>query len=150
MSNRIYLFIFCFFIFLSANGFAEKVVWSAHVKADGTPSEVAILDLNQQYIIRASGFVNLGKWMQGGEKLANDACYEFNDKVTQKSIVTLRNSQNVSICDGAYHPDHIYLSNPFIAKQNKIHFWINDVDYDDNSGALQVEIIHRPEGTIGR
>jgi len=124
------------------NSYADKVIWSGEVKSDGTPTTAIPLNLRENYKIKVSQFVNLGKWVQKGEKLANDACYEFNKEKPQDKVEFLKNSQNISVCDGTYHPDHIYESTPFAAKQNRLHFWVYDTDYDDNNGAFRVEIIH--------
>lgn len=112
--------------------------------SDGSPTKAIPLVLKQQYRIKVSGFVNLGKWVQGGEALANDACFEFSKEKNTSQIETFKNSQDISVCDGKYHPNHIYQSIPFIAKQDRIHFWIYDTEYDDNSGSLQVQIIQIP------
>ena len=90
--------------------------------------------------------INLGKWREDGEPLANDACYEF-DAGTPKMVITpskvdsFKNSMGISVCDGKFHFDHHYQSASFEAKQNKVHFWIYDTDYSDNRGALHVEVI---------
>lgn len=128
-------------LLFTINVYADKVIWKGEVKSDGTPTEAINLMFNEQYKIKASGFVNLGKWVQQGEKLATDACFEFNKETSLEKVASLQNSNQISICEGKYHPDHIYESLPFTAKQTKIHFWIHDTDYDDNSGAFQVEII---------
>lgn len=122
---------------------ADEVIWSGKVKSDGTPTPPVKLVLNETYEIKAKGFVNLGKWVQAGEKLATDACYEFNKETEQDKIESMRNSLNISVCDGTYHPDHIYTSKPFEAKHNLIHFWVFDTDYEDNNGAFDVEVIHK-------
>lgn len=125
------------------NVFADEVVWQGQVHADGTPTKLIHLKLDEQYQIKASNYINLGKWVQEGVKLANDPCFEFSDKTVPNKIECLRNSAKISICDGTYHYDHVYLSEPFTAKQNRIFFWVVDTDYDDNTGAFDVEIIHK-------
>lgn len=130
--------LFCF----SATSFAQTVTWSGTVSADGTPTIPADLILHQQYQIRVSGVVNLGKWWQAGKPLAEDAYFEFNAPNGPRNLETLMNSIGISDSNIKYNPDHVYLSEPFIAKQNKIHFWINDEDYSDNTGSLNVEVIH--------
>lgn len=119
----------------------ENILWSGEVKADGTPSSLISLKLHYQYQIRVKGFVNLGKWIQNREELASDACYEFNKETYTAKVESLRNSHNISVCDGHYRPDHVYMSQKFVAKQDRIHFWVYDQYYDDNNGAFQVEII---------
>jgi hypothetical protein len=118
-------------------------VWKGKVNSDGTPTELITLKMHERYQIKASQFINLGKWVQGGEKLANDACYEYNPKLPPHHSESLKNSQNIQICDNTYHEDHVYKSEFFEAKQNRIFFWISDIDYDDNNGSLDVEIIHK-------
>lgn len=120
---------------------AENVIWDGQVNADGSPTLAIELILDQPYQIRARGIINLGKWWQNSQPLANDACYEFNTPEKPTQLTTLKNSLSISVCDGKYHGDHTYLSLPFVAKQNKIHFWIDDTDYSDNSGSFQVQII---------
>lgn len=120
---------------------AATVIWSGKVSSDGTPSPPINLKLHQKYQIIVNGFVNLGKWVQNREQLANDACYEFNKEKNLSQIKSFQNSSEISVCDGKYHSDHIYQSEPFIAKENKIHFWVYDTDYDDNSGAFDVQVI---------
>lgn len=122
---------------------ADEVIWIGEVKSDGSPTPPITLVLKEQYQIRVNHFVNLGKWVQAGEKLANDACFEFGKERAPKKMEFLKNSHNVSVCDGAYHPDHTYQSLPFAATQNRIFFWVYDTDYDDNHGSFQVEIIHK-------
>ncbi len=139
-TRALVLSLFCFCI---SHSYADEVIWRGEVKADGSPTAPVTLVLKERYQIKCSQFVNLGKWMQAGEKLANDACYEFNKEKSQEKLESLKNSQNISICDGTYHPDHVYLSAPFVAKQNRIHFWVYDTDYDDNTDSFQVELIHK-------
>ena len=121
--------------------YADRIIWSGDVEANGTPTSPITLTLKKKYKIKAQGTVNLGKWWQQGKPLGEDACYEFAEHITPSKFETLKNSLNISVCEGSYHPDHIYQSEPFIAKQNRIHFWIYDIDYSDNLGTLQVEII---------
>ncbi len=128
---------------LSTYGFADTVVWKGTVKADGSPSAVVTLALGQRYEIRVSGTMNLGNWWQNKEQLLNDACYEFSSNTTPTSQPAFKNSNNINVGDGKYHPDHIYQSNPFTAAQSGVHFWIHDKDYSDNSGELQVEVISK-------
>lgn len=135
---RLLFYVLCL-SFCSAYG--NEVVWKGTVHSDGTPTPLVSLNMHQKYQIKANGYINLGKWMQAGEKLANDPCFEFNEKFPPEKFESLKNSQNVSVCTGTYQPDHIYLSEPFIAKQNRLFFWINDTDYEDNSGSFEVEVI---------
>lgn len=140
---------FCFFlsfclVFLQAFAFTENVIWKGEVSADGTPSPVIKLVLEKKYQIKVSGTINLGKWWQKGEPLENDACYEFNEEVTPRKLLSLRNSMNIPLHDEEFHPDHIYLSRPFLAAQDGIHFWVYDTNYSDNSGAFHVELIELP------
>jgi hypothetical protein len=120
---------------------AETILWKGNVNADGTPSTLVTLKLHNKYQIRVSGFVNLGKWIQNKEELANDACYEFNKETPTSKLKSFRNSHEIDVCDGNYHADHSYISKPFVADQDRIHFWIYDNYYDDNHGVLQVEVL---------
>lgn len=133
------LYLICAFFVFSLH--AEDVIWSGNVHSDGRPTEPVSLELHKTYQIRVSGFVNLGKWVQNREKLANDACYEYNYEGEVEHVSTFRNSNEVSVCDGKYHLSHVYQSEPFVAKQNKIHFWLFDTDYEDNHGELKVEVL---------
>lgn len=134
---RSILFFLCVTISLSAS----EVIFEAEVHSDGTPSKTVSLDILQKYQIRVSGFVNLGKWVQNREKLANDANYEFNHEGSTEKIAAFKNSQDIPVGDGRYHVDHVYQSDPFTPKQNKIHFWVYDTDYEDNNGAFKVEVL---------
>lgn len=134
---------FCILLSLwVSQSFADELIWSGDINADGTPSPSIPLTLHQTYQIKVSRFVNLGKWRQNGEELAYDACYEFSRERSHQKFEFLKNSQNISVCDGIYHLDHIYISEPFVAKQNRIHFWVYDTDYENNKGSFHVEIIH--------
>jgi hypothetical protein len=127
-------------LFAFANAYSDHIVWSGLVLSDGTPTAPVKLELHKEYFIKASGFVNLGKWVQGGEKLANDACFEFNKEKNTAKVESLKNSNDISVCDGDYNPNHIYQSAVFTAKQDRIHFWVHDTTYEDNSGSFKVEI----------
>lgn len=140
MMRTCLLFLMCL-IGISHSHAAENILWSGEVKADGTPSSLITLKLHHPYQIKVKGFVNLGKWIQQGEELASDACYEFNKEHSTSKVESIKNSGDISVCDGHYHPDHIYLSQKFVAKQDRIHFWVSDHYYDDNHGAFQVEIL---------
>lgn len=129
------------FLIFSQDIYAEKIIWSGEVNSDGNATPVIKLELGKKYQITASGAVNLGKWVQQGKPLGNDACYEFGDGLQSKKIETLKNSINFNICQGDYNPEHFYKSKPFTAFQNGVHFWIQDTDYEDNSGALKVQLI---------
>lgn len=129
------------FLSFAASVYGETIVWKGTVSARGTPSPLISLELNKEYVIKASGFVNLGKWIQNNEKLANDACYEFNNDTNTTKVATLRNSIDISLCTGEYSPDHKYQSAPFLAKHDRIHFWVYDTTFEDNSGEFQVEIV---------
>ena len=122
--------------------YAEEVVWEGSINSDGTPTETVPLELNKKYRFKVSGFVNLGKWIQNREKLANDANYEFSPEKEMEKYISFKNSLDIPVGDGKYHADHIYLSEPFTAKQNRVHFWVQDTDYDDNHGELKIEVLH--------
>ena len=136
-----------FFTFLSF-GYcsAENIVWGGEVKSDGTPTEPIHLILNKNYQIRVSGAINLGKWWQGTKELANDGCYEYNGPQGPTKLESIKNSLNVSICENnSYNTDHVYTSLPFVARQNKVFFWVKDENYDDNTGTFNVKIIQISE-----
>lgn len=138
------IYICTFLIFLSTSCQAENILWSGNVEANGNPTEAVGLELFKKYKIRVSGVINLGKWIQNREKLANDACFEFNPEEKTTKIMSIRNSMDISVCNNQYNSNHIYESPVFKAEQNKIHFWIEDSDYDDNSGSFQIQIIKDP------
>lgn len=135
--------LFLCFSLCICSAYADDVVWKGKVNSDGVPTEQIHLKIHDQYQIKASNYINLGKWIQAAQELANDACFEFSGKLPPEKFESLKNSNNISVCDGKYHEDHIYLSEPFIAKQNRIFFWVNDTDYDDNSGSFDLEIIRK-------
>jgi len=120
---------------------ADTVVWSGDVDSNGTPTALIPLTLGKQYQVKASGTLNLGKWWQAGKPLEEDAFYEYNNSIDPIKLETLKNSFNLSLNNNGFHPDHVYLSKPFTAAQNGVHFWISDIDYGDNTGKLQVQII---------
>ncbi len=139
--NRLFSCFLIGLMFISAHSYAGTVIWSGAVYSNGAPTAPIKLVLGRNYQIKVSGTLNLGKWWQKGLPLLEDACYEFNEQVSPSPLVSIKNSINISICTGKYNSDHVYLSTPFIAVQNSVHFWIYDTDYSDNEGALQVEII---------
>lgn len=139
--NRIFTILCGFCISISATVTADTVLWSGDVNSDGTPSSTIKLELGKKYQIKVSGTINLGKWWKEGVPLTQDACYEFNPLAGSTPNSSIKNSLNISVCDGDYHLDHIYRSLPFVAAQSSIHFWIHDIDYSDNSGTLQVQVI---------
>lgn len=117
---------------------ADIQVWSGQVKAEGQPSVFIPLKEGKKYRIKASGSVNLGKWKQQGKALASDACYEYAEGIEPEKVKGLRNSLEISICDEGYKSNHIYESKPFKAIFGGIHFWVDDIDYNDNSGQFNV------------
>ncbi len=120
---------------------AEQVIWEGEVNSDGTPTTSVKLTLGHEYFIKVSGVMNLKKWWKQGKPLEEDACFEFNAEQTPMKLLSFKNSININVCDGTYHPDHIYTSKPFIAAQSGVHFWIYDSDYEDNNGTLFVQVI---------
>jgi len=133
-----------FLTLCALNSYTDETVWKGSVDSNGVPTKPIKLELHKQYEIKVSGFINLGKWVQAGEKLANDACYEFSDdKRHMEKFESIKNSQGISVCEGQYNDDHVYTSKPFVAKQNRIFFWVNDTNYDDNNGLYEVEIIQK-------
>lgn len=139
------LFLLCMTFVCSSVSSAEKIIWQGEVSSYGEPTEPITLVNRKKYQIKVKGFVNLGKWIQGTEKLANDACYEFSQTDKKLKWEAIKNSGNISVCDNSYHPDHVYQSEPFIAKQNRILFWVNDTNYDDNNGAFHVQVVELEE-----
>lgn len=140
---RCILFFSCIALGCFANCFgAEKEVWKGEVNSNGNPTEAIPLQIHKKYQIKASGYVNLGKWIQNHQKLANDACFEFSQEGKVEKVETLKNSNEISVCsDNTYHPDHAYQSEPFTANSDRIHFWVHDTNYEDNSGSFQVQIV---------
>lgn len=136
------LFFSCLCLF-ACSLYADEVIWKGKVSSDGVPTELIKLNIHDQYQIKASQFINLGKWKQAGESLASDACFEFSEKFPPTKEGALKNSDEIPVCTGEYHPDHVYTSEPFVAKKNRLFFWVDDSDYDDNNGHFEVEIIHK-------
>lgn len=120
---------------------AEHVVWSGSVSSNGNPTQAISLNLDKKYQIVAQGTINLGKWVEGGHRLEDDPSYEFNAPSGPEKLKSLRNSNDIPLNDKTFNPEHIYKSEPFVAKQNKIHFWVYDLDYSDNTGAFEVKIV---------
>ena len=140
-----YVSFLCAFMFLCMGScFGETIVWSGEVQADGAPSPIVALEIGKRYQIRASGTMDLGRWWQQGKPLKNDACYGYNDVVGPEPIESLKDSINIGVSDGKYHPDHVYHSEPFIAQESGVHFWIHDINYNDNKGSLTVEVLQLP------
>jgi hypothetical protein len=134
--------LFIFFLFSLICLEANTSIWQGEVSSDGNPSPVVRLKLGHKYQIQVTGTINLGKWRRNGDALEDDACFEFaKNNTTPSAIFTFKNSMNVSLCDGHFHPSHVYLSAPFLAAQNGIHFWVHDDDYENNSGSFQVQVI---------
>lgn len=120
---------------------AETLVWEGEIDSNGTPTEAIKLSLEKKYKIRLSGIINTNKWHQGGTALGEDACFDFGDHVHPVPNELVKNSMDLDFCeDGLYHADHSYDSKPFVAKQNRIHFWVNDDDYLDNTGTFKVQV----------
>lgn len=134
------LFVLCFFI-TSSSLLADTVVWKGQVSADGTPSKAIDMTNGKKYQIIVSGSINLGKWVQAGQKLADDPAFEYNAPTGPVHLNIFRNSHDIPFDVKTINPEHIYKSLPFLAKQNKIHFWVNDTDYSDNSGAFDVQLV---------
>lgn len=140
MSRTLFYLCSCSFFFC-AQMHAENVVWKGDVSSNGSPTHAIPLVMHKRYQIKVNGFVNLGKWVQNGEQLASDACYEYNAEKPTSKQESLKNSMEISVCDGQYHANHQYQSQPFVAEKNRIHFWVEDEDYEDNVGSFQVQII---------
>ena len=140
MKRRI-LLLLCASLYFSSSYAAENIIWSGEVSSRGEPTAAIPLTNHKKYLIKVKGFVNLGKWIQNKEALASDACYEFSQSGKAEKMETFKNNHDIPVCDDKYNPDHYYESEPFIAKQNRIFFWLNDGNYDDNSGALHVQLV---------
>jgi hypothetical protein len=123
----------------------EIIVWRGNVQANGAPTPFISLILGKKYQIKAKGEINLGKLWQEEKPLAEDACYEYNAKITPIALDSLRNSIGIPLDNKSFNENHTYVSKPFIAKNNGIHFWINNSDYNKSSGALDVTIILLPD-----
>lgn len=122
----------------------ETAIWSGKLNSNGTPTKPVKLEIGQKYRIEVEGFINLGKWHQQKKALANDACFEFSDETVppvRTKMKCFKNSFDLSVCDGNFHEDHKYKSEPFKALQSGIHFWVYDTNYEDNSGELNVKVI---------
>lgn len=116
------------------------VIWKGPVQSSGAPSPLIPLTIGKTYQITVSGQISLGTWSKNGKKMQNDACYEFSAVGIPMLLPTFNNSLDISVCDGKFHPNHIYQSTPFKAEKDSINFWIFDTDYNDNSGELQVQL----------
>lgn len=129
---------------LCGHAYGENLIWEGEVNSNGTPTQLIELKLNQKYNIKISGVINTHKWHQGGQALGEDACFDFAEQLQPVANELIKNSMDVDFCkDGLYHSDHVYETHPFVAKQNGIHFWVNDSDYTDNTGAFKVQVLEQ-------
>lgn len=128
-------------LFCSGNSYADTVIWSGSVSADGTRVGPVELIPGQSYRIKVNGTMSLTKWWKAGLPLKADAVYEFNANSEPAPLYSFKNNLDVAVSDGKYHADHLYQSAPFMAVQSGIDFWIYDTDYSDNSGALEAQVI---------
>lgn len=137
------LSLFLALLAVCSSAYCDQVVWSGKVSSDGSPSKSITLDIGKQYQIKSSGIITLGNWKKNGEELVSDTCYLFgSDENSITKTSSLKNSADINLCeDGKYHPNHVYTSFPFSAKQERIHFWVHDTIYGDNIGSLAVEVI---------
>lgn len=123
---------------------AATSIWEGEINSNGTPTEMVKLSLGKKYTVKVSGVVNTNKWHQGSAALGEDACFDFGDQVNPQPNELVKNSLNIDICaDKQFHPDHIYESEPFEAKKNGIHFWVDDDDYTDNHGSFKAQIFEK-------
>jgi len=131
-----------FLALLCTHASAENLIWEGEVNSNGTPSPFIELKLNQKYNIKVSGVINTNKWHQAGQNLGEDACFDFAEQLHPVANELIKSSLiDLDFCkDGLYHPDHVYESHPFVAKQSGVHFWVNDDDYTDNTGAFKVQV----------
>lgn len=129
------------FATLCSSCFAEKIVWNGELSSDGTPSQAIPLDLDKKYQIIVSGVINLGKWVEGGVPMDEDAGFEFGGPNGPEHQPVFKSSNEMALDTKKYNPDHTYKSIPFVAKNSKIHFWIDDKDYSDNNGSLKVQVV---------
>lgn len=143
--HLVYILLF-FSTFCGAATFAnEALVWKGSVSSDGNASASIPLEIGATYQISVSGTINLGKWRQNGQPLGEDAYFSF--EISNPSDLTgvsksdnFKNSMLIAVGGEKYNPSHVYVSQPFKATENRIHFWVYDTNYDDNSGAFSVQI----------
>lgn len=127
-------------VHVEASSAKPTVIWKGPVRSDGPPTPKVRLTVGQTYQIDVTGSIILGRQEKSGKQMINDACYEYNSMGVPILLPTFKNTLNISVCDGKYHANHAYQSQPFVAEAEDISFWIFDTDYRDNSGELQVTV----------
>ncbi len=125
---------------INPNDAGATAIWKGSLNSGGAPSPSIPLTIGKNYQIIVSGQVSLGRWSKNGKEMINDACYEFNAVGAPVLLQSFNNSLGISVCDGKFHPNHIYQSLPFAAEKESISFWVFDTDYSDNNGAFQVQL----------
>lgn len=119
----------------------KVLVWQGSVSPKGNRTPTLRLDKKSRYYIEVSRNVYFGRWQKNPRmSLVNDACYEFKARGHSVALPVFKNSLNVSVCHGKYHPNHIYRSALFSGNDKGIKFWIFDTDYRDNIGGLWVKV----------
>ncbi|MBW6455611.1 MAG: hypothetical protein K0A98_06975 [Trueperaceae bacterium] len=111
------------------------------VPATGERVVLTGLRAGDVYQLRASGWMSFGTWWQNGRPLLDDACFEFAAKGFPDPLPVVANDLGLSLCDGGYRDDHVYLSQTFVAPSPQVVLWVIDTDYRDNAGSVLVEAL---------
>jgi len=121
-------------------GLAWAQPW-ALLPATGERVMLGGLQPGDVYQLRVSGWMSFGTWWQNDRPLLDDACFEFAAKGFADPLPVVANDLGLSLCDGGYRDDHVYLSPPFVATSPNVTLWVIDTDYRDNAGSVLVEAL---------
>jgi len=121
-------------------GLAWAQPW-ALLPATGDRVVLGDLQPGDVYQLRVSGWMSFGTWWQNGRPLLDDACFEFAAKGFPDPLPVVANDLGLSLCDGGYREDHVYVSPPFAAPSPQVTLWVIDTDYRDNAGSVLVEAL---------
>jgi hypothetical protein len=121
---------------------ANESVARLRVGSSGRQTGPVYLQRGETYVIVARQYVYFGRWWRNSQSLLDDACFEFNATANPRPsfLPVLKNNLGIAVCDGQYNGAHIYRSQEFTASGDPLHFHIEDTDYRDNRGSLEVEV----------
>ena len=121
---------------------ADDSVALLYVGSSGLWTSGVPLERGQTYVVVARKYVYFGRWWRNSQDLLDDACFEFNATANPSPtfLPVLKNNLGIALCSGQYNGAHIYRSQEFTASGDALHFRIEDTDYRDNRGSLEVEV----------
>ena len=131
---------------------ADDSVAVLYVGSSGSWTSGVPLERGETYVVVARKYVYFGRWWRNSEDLLDDACFEFNATANPSPtfLPVLKNNLGVALCSGQYNGAHIYRSQEFTASGDPLHFRIEDTDYRDNRGSLEVEVYRVPSSSGGQ